>query len=220
MLVVTLDSKLAEIVDSLLVLLEFRQVFLESLRPLFKLVLLENDLAQLPLAVFCLIFLTCKLFGDKWLKGLVSDRLTEIDLAKLLVQLLNSLVYEVVHDHAWRLEAALPIRHLADVVALLWQRHLVEALQLLYVFCFQVADLLVVEFDRDVSASHLRFLHRLAHIYIIKQLSHPVLCLPIDADEVGSFGLDAIAAAHQHDGLPAVRLLGRHRLNVDLVIAS
>lgn len=109
LLVVTLDSELAEIMDSLFVLLEFRQVFLESLFSLFKLVLLENDLAQLPLAVFCLIFLICKLFRDKRLKGLVSDRLTEIDLAKLLVQLLNSLVYEVVHDHAGRLKAALPI---------------------------------------------------------------------------------------------------------------
>ena len=109
LLVVTLDSKLAEIMDSLLVLLEFRQVFLESLYSLFKLVLLENDLAQLPLAVFCLIFFICKLFRDERLKGLVSDSLTEIDLAKLLVQLMNSLVYKVVHDHAGCLEAALPI---------------------------------------------------------------------------------------------------------------
>ena len=77
----------------------------------------------------------------------MRNRLAEINLAELLVELLDALVNKVVHDHAGRLEAALPGRHLADVVALVRQRHLVKALKLLSVFSFQVTDLLVVKLD-------------------------------------------------------------------------
>lgn len=91
--------------NTLFVVFELLQIVIKTLLSLHKLVLLQDDLSQLPFAEFAFIFLLSELLGNKWLKGLVCDCLTEVDALVFFVELCDPTLDKVIHDHTWRLEA-------------------------------------------------------------------------------------------------------------------
>lgn len=131
LLVIALSGQGTEAVNALLVALEVLEILLESLNSVLKLVLLEDDLAQLPRAVLCSVVFLVDALWQEVLKSLVSDRLPEVDILELFVEILDAFVKHVVDFHAGRHEATFETLHLADVVAFLGQRHAVELFQLI-----------------------------------------------------------------------------------------
>ena len=105
LLIISFGRKGAEVFHSLLVLPERVEVILESVDSLLKLVLLEDDLPELPLAVLTRVLFWVELARFEILKRLVGDGLSEVDVFELSIELVDPDVNEIIDLHAWGHEA-------------------------------------------------------------------------------------------------------------------
>jgi len=117
-LVIASHCKLAEFVHALFVVLELVNVLLEVLYPLLELMLLQDNLTQLPGSVLRDVFVFVDPLRQVFLECCVSDRLSEINVFKFVVELLDASINHIVNDHAWCHESRLKRLHIGDVIPL------------------------------------------------------------------------------------------------------
>jgi hypothetical protein len=138
------------------------KVALEAVNSALKLVLLEDDLPELPLSELGGLLVSVHISWLEGIEGFVSDGLAEVNLFELLVELFDSLVNHVVKLHPGCHEARLDQLHFTHVCKLLRRRHIVEFVHLcpfsLEVICAKCFKRMLAKFHRDPRPLHLHVL--------------------------------------------------------------
>ena len=166
--------------------------------------LFEDDLPKFPFSVLTRVLLWVKLTWFEILKRLVGDSLSEVDVFELSVKLLDPDIDEIIDLHAWSHEARFEFLHSLDIIALLRQRHPLEALELVRLFPRQAAiNTGDSNFHRYFGLVHFHLLNRMTHEVCLFEVVSIVLRLADGPTHVEScsliFGL--IEAPHLHSEL-------------------
>jgi len=125
-LIISFFCQFSELQNSVFVYFKFLKVAFESLNSLFELVLLKDDLSQLPFAQLFLIFCFFKAFRLKKVKRFVGNILAKVNGFKLFVKGVESLFNHVVKEHSGCHEARFDGLHSTYVIAFLSYRHIIE----------------------------------------------------------------------------------------------